>query len=83
MDKISDNMGNIKISNKTNLEPSDILKSPDGKYYQILSFFADNASFRLTPYPDDHSDSYIDVQFIILKQALINKDWEKVTKSDN
>jgi hypothetical protein len=71
-------MTNQQIKNKTRLEPSDILKSPDGKYYQILSFFADNESFRLTPYPDDHSEMYNNVQFIILKQALINKGWEKV-----
>jgi hypothetical protein len=71
-------MINIPIKNKTKLAPSDVLKSPDGKYYQILSFFADKQSFRLTPYPDDHSDLYDNVQFIILKQALINKGWEKV-----
>jgi hypothetical protein len=71
-------MINIQIENKTRLEPSDVLKSPDGKYYQILSFFADNYSFRLTPYPDDHSDIHTNIQFIILKQALINRGWEKV-----
>jgi hypothetical protein len=76
-------MGNYKINHKTDLKASDILKSPDGKYYQILSNYSDNTGFRLTSYPDDHSQKFIPDQFVIFKQVLIAKKWEKVDEAGN
>ncbi|HXA01285.1 MAG TPA: hypothetical protein VNW99_04810 [Cytophagaceae bacterium] len=70
----------ITITKETELKPSDIISSPQGKVYRIDTYLGNKDTFKVYPWPkkSNKDDFYI----VLKKENLITKKWVKQSKSD-
>lgn len=70
----------IAITKETELKPSDIISSPQGKIYRIDTYLGNKETFKVYPWPkrSNKDDFYI----VLKKENMIAKKWMKRSKED-
>jgi hypothetical protein len=70
----------IVITKETELKPSDIISSPQGKVYRIDTYQGNKETFKVYPWPkrSNKDDFYI----VLKKENMIAKKWIKKSKDD-
>ena len=69
------------INEKTELKPSDLIKSPKGKVYKIDTYSGDKNTYRIYLIPAKAGEENPPFS-IITKQNLVAKKWELASKED-
>jgi hypothetical protein len=68
----------IAITKETELKPSDIISSPQGKVYRIDTYLGNKETFKVYPWPKKSSKD--DFYIVVKKENIIAKKWVKSTK---
>jgi hypothetical protein len=70
----------IVITKETDLKPSDIISSPQGKVYRIDTYLGNKETFKVYPFPkkSNKDDFYI----VLKKENLTAKKWIKTSKDN-
>lgn len=71
----------VRITNSTDLAPSDIIRNRKAKLYKIETYHGDKNTFKISPYPrkaGEENPSYI----IISRDTLVKKEWDKMDKNN-
>jgi hypothetical protein len=70
----------IAITKETELKPSDIISSPQGKVYRIDTYLGNKETFKVYPWPKKSSKD--DFYIVVKKENIIAKKWLKSSKAD-
>jgi hypothetical protein len=70
----------IAIEKDTELKPSDIISSPQGKVYRIDTYLGNKETFKVYPWPKKSTKD--DFYIVVKKENIIAKKWVKFSKEN-